>query len=149
MPNKFDEEFDYIIVGAGASGCVVANRLSSDPGVKVLLIEAGDEDVDPAIKETAVTKLFTLWKPELSWGLETEPEPYCNDLKKPLIQGRVLGGGSTLNGRIFVRGHRRDYDNWAHLGNEGWSYNEVLPFFKKSENYVDELPQNESKKIYL
>ena len=67
MPNKFDEEFDYIIVGAGASGCVVANRLSSDPGVKVLLIEAGDEDVDPAIKETAVTKLFTLWKPELSW----------------------------------------------------------------------------------
>jgi choline dehydrogenase len=135
MPNKFDEEFDYIIVGAGASGCVVANRLSSDPGVKVLLIEAGDEDVDPAIKETAVTKLFTLWKPELSWGLETEPEPYCNDLKKPLIQGRVLGGGSTLNGRIFVRGHRRDYDNWAHLGNEGWSYNEVLPFFKKLEDF--------------
>ena len=135
VPEVFEEIFDYIIVGAGAAGCVVANRLSADPKIKVLLIEAGDEDVDPAIKETAVTKLFTLWKPELSWGLETEPEPYCKDLKKPLIQGRVLGGGSTLNGRIFVRGHRRDYDNWAHLGNEGWSYKDVLPYFKKLEDF--------------
>ena len=96
---------------------------------------AGDADVDPAIKETAVTKLFTLWKPEISWGLETEPEPYCKDIKKPLIQGRVLGGGSTLNGRIFVRGHRRDFDSWAHLGNEGWSYDDVLPYFKKLEDF--------------
>jgi choline dehydrogenase len=129
------ETYDYIIVGGGAAGCVVANRLSANPAVNVLLIEAGDLDIDPAIKETAVTKLFSLWKPELNWGLETEPEPYCNNVKKPLIQGRVLGGGSTLNGRIFIRGHRLDFDNWAHLGNEGWSYKDVLPYFKKLEDF--------------
>jgi len=132
---EIKNSYDYIVIGGGASGCVVANRLSADPNITVLLIEAGDPDTDPAIKETAVTKLFTLWKPELSWGLETEPEPYCKNIKKPLIQGRVVGGGSTLNGRIFVRGHRLDYDNWAHQGNEGWSYKDVLPYFRKLEDY--------------
>jgi len=130
-----EQHFDYVIVGGGATGCVIASRLSENPSIKVLLLEAGNMDIDPAIKETAVTKLFDLWKPELNWGLETEPEPYCNNVRKPLIQGRVLGGGSTLNGRIFIRGHRLDFDNWAHLGNEGWSYKDVLPYFKKLEDF--------------
>lgn len=137
MTAQQTREFDYIVIGSGIGGCVTANRLSTDPNVKVLLLEAGPRDDDADIHNVELTSLFAVWqKPQFDWGLSTVEEPGLDGRKMPLIQGKVAGGGSSVHGRIFIRGHRRDFDHWNYLGNENWSYQQVLPYFKKSEDYM-------------
>jgi choline dehydrogenase len=137
MTAQQTREFDYIVIGSGIGGCVTANRLSADPNVKVLLLEAGPRDDDADIHNVELTSLFAVWqKPQFDWGLSTVEEPGLDGRKMPLIQGKVAGGGTSVHGRIFIRGHRRDFDHWNYLGNENWSYQQVLPYFKKSEDYM-------------
>ncbi|MBL1240252.1 MAG: choline dehydrogenase [OCS116 cluster bacterium] len=128
------EEYDYIIVGAGSAGCVVANRLSEDGNNRVLLLEAGGKDWNPFFRlPMLMGKLFQMGIH--NWKYYTEPEPYLNGRSLYWPRGKVLGGTSTINGMIYVRGNKLDYDRWAQMGNKGWSYDEVLPIFKKSENH--------------
>ncbi len=131
--------YDYIIIGSGPAGCILANRLSADGSTRILLLEAGRPDTDfVKTKSLDLGALFALWGPETDWGFVTEPGPGMHDQPMPIIQGKLLGGGSSNNGRIYIRGNRRDYDYWNYLGNEGWSYKDVLPFFKKSEDFLGE-----------
>ncbi|HET9837547.1 MAG TPA: GMC family oxidoreductase N-terminal domain-containing protein, partial [Candidatus Angelobacter sp.] len=124
--------YDYIIIGAGSAGCVLANRLSEDPKVKVLLLEAGGPDKQKEIHiPLAFSKLF---KTSNDWAYYTEPEAALNNRTLYWPRGKVLGGSSSINAMIYIRGHRADYDGWRDLGNPGWGYQDVLPFFKKSEN---------------
>ncbi len=123
--------FDYIIVGAGSAGCLLANRLSADPNCRVLLLEAGGKDSNPNISiPAAFNKLF---RSEADWNYDTEPQAHMGG--RPMFQprGKVLGGCSSINAMIYIRGHRADYDGWAALGNSGWSYEEVLPYFRQFE----------------
>lgn len=124
--------FDYIICGAGSAGCVLANRLTED-GSTVLLIEAGGPDNTEAI--STPLRLIELWQTEFDWGYLTEPQKHCKNRPIHWPRGKTLGGSSSLNGMIYVRGHASGYDQWAALGNEGWDYKNVLPYFKKSEDY--------------
>ena len=125
-------EFDYIIVGAGASGCVIASRLSEKEDARVLLVEAGPPDRNPNIHRPA--GLFKLFDGSLTWNYNTVPQYHLNQRKLPYVQGRVLGGGSSINGQVFTRGCPQDYDRWANeLGCSGWSFADVQPYFKKSE----------------
>jgi len=130
------ETFDYVIVGAGTAGCVLANRLSADPGVRVLLLEAGGAD-DWIWFHIPVGYLYAQGNPRADWCLETEPEPGLNGRKIAYPRGKVLGGCSSINGMIYMRGQARDYDLWRQMGNPGWSWEEVLPYFKRSEDHVD------------
>lgn len=125
-------EFDYVICGAGSAGCVLANRLSED-GSSVLLIEAGGPDNSEAI--STPLRLIELWQTDFDWGYLTVPQKYCKDRPIYWPRGKTLGGSSSLNGMIYVRGHASDYDSWAEAGNAGWDYASVLPYFKKSEDY--------------
>lgn len=124
--------YDYVVVGAGAAGCVVANRLSTDPGNRVLLLEAGGRDWNPLIHiPVGFTKLTT---PDVNWGFSTVPQPQMDNREMWYPQGRTLGGSTSINAMIYIRGHRADYDDWEALGNAEWGYEGVLPYFKKSEN---------------
>ncbi|MEM1088831.1 MAG: choline dehydrogenase [Pseudomonadota bacterium] len=127
------KEYDYIVVGAGSAGCVLANRLTEDPSISVLLLEAGGRDWHPFIHMPAgLAKLVNIkW---LNWGYETQPEPELESRRLYWPRGKVLGGSSSINAMCYARGHRADYDHWADLGNRGWSYADVLPFFVKAEN---------------
>ena len=133
--------FDYVIVGAGSAGCVLANRLSADPAARVLLLEAGGPDNYFWIR-IPVGYLFTINNPRTDWCFKTEPEPGLNGRALNYARGRVLGGCSSINAMIYMRGQRSDYDHWAALGNRGWSWPEVLPYFIRVEDYAhgaDEL----------
>lgn len=131
-----DNTFDFIIAGAGTAGCVLANRLSEDPKNRVCLIEAGAKGSHPFIHVPAlVGAALTLKK--YSWGLETVPQQHLNGRKIPIPRGRLLGGSSSVNGMVYFRGLPKDYDGWAAMGNRGWSWAEVLPYFLRSENNDD------------
>lgn len=124
--------YDYVIVGAGSAGCVLANRLSEDPSVTVCLIEAGGSDhVDIVQTPAAMGNLF---KTELDWDLATEPEPNMNHHAMYLPRGKMLGGCSSMNAMIYIRGNRADYDQWAADGADGWSWEDVRPYFLKAED---------------
>lgn len=126
--------YDYIIVGAGSAGCVLANRLSADSRNRVLLIEAGGNDTNPWI-HIPVGYFKTLHNPKTDWQYKAEPDPGLNGRALDWPRGKTLGGSSSINGLLYVRGQREDYDHWAQMGNSGWSYDDVLPLFKRSENY--------------
>lgn len=125
--------YDYIVVGAGSAGCVLANRLSTDRSNRVLLLEAGGKDVNPWI-HIPVGYFKTMHHPATDWCYVTEPDPGIANRQLQWPRGKVLGGSSSLNGLLYVRGQKQDYDRWAELGNSGWSYEEILPYFKKSED---------------
>jgi choline dehydrogenase len=127
--------FDYIVVGAGSAGCVLANRLSEDGRHTVLLLEAGPRDTYPWI-HIPIGYAKTMFHPVLNWGFYTEPEPTMNGRKVYWPRGRTLGGSSAINGLIAIRGQREDYDAWASAGNSGWRYADVLPWFRKLEHNV-------------
>jgi choline dehydrogenase len=127
--------FDYIIVGAGSAGCLLANRLSANPNHRVLLLEAGSEDKDKAIHiPVAFSKLF---RSQYDWGDDSVPQAAMNNRRLYQPRGKVLGGSSSINAMIYIRGHRADYDHWAALGNEGWSYKDVLPYFRRFEQNLE------------
>jgi len=130
---SLSETWDYIIVGAGSAGCVLANRLSADPGARVLLLEAGGSDAHPYVK-APVGFLKTFQDPRFNWCYTTEPGPGVDGRAIYFPRGKVLGGSSSINGHLYVRGQARDYDTWAQLGNRGWSYNDVLPYFRRAED---------------
>lgn len=129
------DTFDYIIVGAGSAGCVLANRLSEDPSTTVLLLEAGPADNNFWIKIPAgMTKLFH--PSAMNWGYFTEPEPHLNDRKIYWPRGKTLGGSSSINGMLYMRGHPEDYEGWAQLGARGWAWDDVLPYFIRAEDHT-------------
>lgn len=126
-------EFDYLVVGGGSAGCVVASRLSEDPSVKVCLLEAGGPDKSILVHVPAGVAAMLPTKIN-NWAFKTVPQPGLNGRRGYQPRGKVLGGSSSTNAMLYVRGNRWDYDNWAALGNPGWSYEDVLPYFKKAEN---------------
>jgi choline dehydrogenase-like flavoprotein len=126
--------YDYVIVGAGSAGCVLANRLTDDADASVLLLEAGGSDRHPYIQ--IPLGLGKLWQQRMfDWGYDTEPEPHLNDRRVPVRRGKVLGGSSSVNVMVYTRGHRGDFDRWARQGAIGWSYADALPYFKRSETW--------------
>ena len=128
------EGYDYVIVGAGSAGCVLAYRLTADPSIQVLLLEAGGRDTHPLIH--IPIGLGKIWEHRMfDWGYDTEPELRLDNRRIEAMRGKVLGGSSSINVMAYVRGHRGDYDRWAHNGCPGWSYADVLPYFKRCETW--------------
>ena len=127
------DQFDYIIVGAGSAGCVLANRLSEDPAVSVCLLEAGPVDSHPLIHAPIGFSLMGQNK-EINWCFETVPQKQLNGRRGYQPRGRVLGGSSSINAMVYARGTPADYDRWAEAGAAGWSYRDVLPYFKRSQD---------------
>lgn len=123
---------DYLVVGAGSAGCVLANRLSENPAHRVILLEAGGPDRHPLLHIPGAVSA-ALAMPSVNWGYMSEPEPGLAGRRVPLYRGKVLGGTSTLNGMIYIRGHPRDFDDWRQRGCTGWSFDDVLPYFRKAE----------------
>lgn len=131
--SDFNQEFDFIVVGAGSAGCVLANRLSENGQHTVLLLEAGGRDSNPVLRIPLVAGLAYHWKSS-NWGYSTCPQTALNDRSIVWPRGKVLGGSSTINGMMYMRGNREDYDRWSRNGLDGWSYQDVLPYFKRSEH---------------
>jgi choline dehydrogenase len=125
---------DYVIVGAGSAGCVLASRLTEDPTIRVILIEAGGRDWHPMIHIPA-GYIKVLDHPKLTWGYKADPESGLNGRAIPYPRGKVLGGSSSINGMIYIRGQPEDFDHWGQLGNRGWSWDDVAPWFRKAENW--------------
>ena len=138
---QFQQVFDFIVIGAGSAGCVLANRLSENPHVSVLLIESGNPDSRPEFHNVDLQSQIALypdsstWSSDYDWGYSTEEEPYLHNRKIPVARGKVLGGCSSINALMYVRGNRLDYDYWNYLGNQGWSYQDVLFYYQKLEDY--------------
>ena len=127
-------EYDYIIVGAGSAGCVLANRLTENPANQVLLLEAGPENTALSLKMPAAV-LSNLNSTKHNWAFQGEPEPELNDRSLQHDRGKTLGGSSSINGMVFIRGHALDYEGWRQSGCAGWGYADVLPYFKRMETY--------------
>ncbi|MFO7277563.1 MAG: GMC family oxidoreductase N-terminal domain-containing protein [Pseudomonadota bacterium] len=136
MKGASDERFDYVIVGAGTAGCVLANRLSEHPANRVCLIEAGGWDRHPFIHVPALVAA-AIAVPSLNWRFLTAPQPNLDNRRIPVPRGRVVGGSGSINGMVYFRGQPKDYDDWAAMGNTGWSWREVLPYFIRSEHNED------------
>jgi choline dehydrogenase len=130
----FGMEFDYVIVGAGSAGCAIANRLSARSDISVALLEAGGEDRSPWI-HIPVGYFKTMGNPKTDWCYKTEADPGLNGRAINWPRGKVLGGSSSINGLLYVRGQPQDFDHWRQLGNDGWSWADVLPYFKRAENW--------------
>jgi choline dehydrogenase len=126
-------EFDFIVVGAGSAGCVMANRLSACGRFNVLLLEAGGSDQRLWLK-VPIGYGMSFYNPSVNWMYQTEPDPQLNRRSAYWPRGKVLGGSSAINAMVFIRGQARDFNDWANLGNSGWSYQDVLPYFKKLED---------------
>jgi choline dehydrogenase len=131
------ETFDYVIVGAGSAGSVLANRLGEDPSVRICVLEAGPADLSPFIHIPAGF-IYTIKDPKINWLYETEPTEWTAGRAIQQPRGKTLGGSSSINGHIYTRGNRMDYDGWAQRGNQGWGYADVLPYFRRSESRVGE-----------
>ncbi len=134
------EEFDYVVVGAGSAGCVVAARLTEDPDVSVLLLEAGGSDRTALCRTPGMVSIIHTVpqvKKKFDWGFYANPRPETLGRKMPYVRGKVMGGSSAINGMVWVRGHRSNYDGWATEGCDGWGYDDVLPYFKKLETWED------------
>ncbi|MDB4285782.1 choline dehydrogenase [bacterium] len=136
--------YDYIIIGGGSAGCVLANRLSEDESVRVLLLEAGGSDRHYKLKVPAA--FYQNYKTKRDWNYETTPQAHSDNRPYFLPRGKTLGGCSSINAMIYIRGHKKDYDDWSSLGNPGWSYKEVLPYFKKSQYQEREVDSYHGKK---
>ena len=126
------ENFDFIIIGAGSAGCVLANRLSENPKNKIALIEAGGKDNYPWI-HIPVGYFKTMHNPSVDWCYKTEPDETMNNRSIRYPRGKTLGGSSSINGLLYIRGQSRDYDVWRQLGNSGWGWDDVLPYYIKTK----------------